>query len=586
MVKRSVVLSICVCLLLAGCVTALDEHLPYAQLPEITVATQFMLGVSPSHPTAYLTNTPIKAGEKVYMLGTDKNAAWLLVLYNHMVGWMPTFYSRTNVGNQKPAIIVEPLSDKCTRYLGATTQPTEEWASSTTGSVIVQGSIYRPQTSKAFETASLALKLSGAGTSKAAAYIHTPLTPSSAIILFTFALDNLQKDSRISFELSNPSNEPVVFQAAFFGNTCPDQVADSDFTDRLPVGILKTKLPKPTPKPTVGVETPTEQSPEGETPTPPTDAPTPTPIIITRESGPPAAKGTALPPEIEQVLTNWDRIHHSSDRTLDTSELPTVLMGQALQQQQTGLENLRKGSCYWEFTDLEPAVTLAWQQISDTEVQVDMQKHWDAKLYCKGKFSAKDSFSDPFRMRYRLLLTDQWRITEKKVLEDGEPAATATPKPGVGDNQLRSNLLNKSQRSGVPTGHRAQVAAFVDALLARLDDFQLPTLGITRRSMTAALGGNDAGDRLNSLVEEIWADWEGRAQSQGFNRNTTDPGSKGFSPFRQLVIRLIQGRQGKLKDSQQHALHNYFTRHEDASVWRQDPDAVIGAINRESFRWP
>jgi len=87
-------------------------------------------------------------------------------------------------------------------------------------------------------------------------------------------------------------------------------------------------------------------------------------------------------------------------------------------------------------------------------------------------------------------------------------------------------------------------------------------------------------------VQEVWADWQSNARSRTFDASTADPGRQGFSPFRQLIIRLIQGRQGQLSDSQQHALHNYFTRSEDASVWRRDPDAVIGAINRESFRWP
>jgi hypothetical protein len=59
-----------------------------------------------------------------------------------------------------------------------------------------------------------------------------------------------------------------------------------------------------------------------------------------------------------------------------------------------------------------------------------------------------------------------------------------------------------------------------------------------------------------------------------------------LSPFRRLVIRMIQGRQGPLVDNQQHGLWNYFSRNEESHVWSSNMDGVIGAVNRESFLWP
>ena len=43
---------------------------------------------------------------------------------------------------------------------------------------------------------------------------------------------------------------------------------------------------------------------------------------------------------------------------------------------------------------------------------------------------------------------------------------------------------------------------------------------------------------------------------------------------------------GTLADYQQHGLHNFLTRGEDASAWSSNIDGVIGAVNRESFQWP
>lgn len=238
MVNKTILAAMCVLLgsLLVACVTAVDNTLPYDQLPEITVATPFNLVASPSHPTAYLTDDLIAAGEKLQVVGTDKNAAWLLVLHNNLLGWMPTFYSRTNVATLKAPMVMEPLSDKCTKYLGATFAPDEAWVSNTSGAVFVIGSIYRPQTGKQFDDAALAIQIDGSGTATKSDYIHTMLTKSSAVVLFAFAIEDLRPNSQIKFDLTGTSDERVSFQAAFFSNDCAE---DTDASQLL---IGKTKV--------------------------------------------------------------------------------------------------------------------------------------------------------------------------------------------------------------------------------------------------------------------------------------------------------------------------------------------------------
>ena len=86
----------------------------------------------------------------------------------------------------------------------------------------------------------------------------------------------------------------------------------------------------------------------------------------------------------------------------------------------------------------------------------------------------------------------------------------------------------------------------------------------------------------------MWGEWVGLANHGGFDIYTTEPtvADHHLTPFRQLVIRMCQGRQGQLVDSQQHALHSLLTRREEPTVWQTDLNDVIGAINRDSFQWP
>lgn len=127
---------------------------------------------------------------------------------------------------------------------------------------------------------------------------------------------------------------------------------------------------------------------------------------------------------------------------------------------------------------------------------------------------------------------------------------------------------------------------FIADLTGRLGQFQLPNLGVTQSTMTDALRRSGAEDRLNALVGRVWGDWiNNEVNPKGYDAYGTDPGVTNMSPLRLLVIRMIQGRQGTLVDSQQHALHNFFTRKEETSVWVENVNGVIAAVNRESFQW-
>lgn len=600
---------------LAGCVTTIDSPLPRDQLDTITLAFQADLAASSSHPTSHLPIDPVPAGAQVRVIAADTNAAWLLVEYQNQLGWMPSFFSQMGTGRVEPPLIVKPLDGSCTQYAGATFTPAEVWLNNTQGSIIVEGSILLvPQADLA--AAALHVEIGGSGEVVASDYLHLPLTPSTNLVLFAFALQNVAQGSQISFTLDGVTEQAPAFQATFFTDQCGEERGRADQTDKslLAVGQLKTTLPTPSPSPGP-IEPPTETAtsvgtpprdvtPDPRTPRPtarpgstvsptPVPSPTPTPTTIRVTSGPRLTPPTQA--EIQELVDRWDQIHHEVDRTLDPTDLPLVLTGGALQQQEKTLRDLKKSQCYWEFTDLAPSQITEWQEISVNEVIVTMRKHWDARVYCKGKLDTRYSFDEPFFVRYQIVRTNQgWRIAEKVPLDEtveiATPRAPAQPQPTAAAqnnsneaDQLYDHLITKSRNSRVAVDYTYETDLFASTLVYRLDEFQLPREGISQQSMTNLLYQADSGDRLNGLIQEVWRDWRGLAVDQKLDPYRANPQNRGLSPYRVLVVRMIQGTQGRFSTAEQRALHNYFSRYEDPNVWHTNVRGVIGAINRENF---
>lgn len=166
------------------------------------------------------------------------------------------------------------------------------------------------------------------------------------------------------------------------------------------------------------------------------------------------------------------------------------------------------------------------------------------------------------------------------------PKSLASPSTDAfGD--LRAKILAQLTATSLATVYPQEAIQLTDSLLAHLHEFKLTTLGITTERMQSVLAQDRTGDRINALVQEVWDEWVLLSTQQGFGVRVMDPSLErhGISPFRQLTIRLIQGRQATLTDSQQHALYGFFSRNEQDVTWRNDMDSIIGAVNRESFLW-
>jgi len=203
--------------------TPVDETVVYQQLPEIGVSVETMPLASPSNPVSYLSSDPIPAGGRVRVIGTDTNGAWLLVLHGNTLGWIPAFFSGTLIGTLELPVVAVSHSDACARYLDAALAPEETWASRASGSFLIQSIIYRPQPEGPTKEASLAIEIEGGEQLSASNIDHTPLAASGEVLVFTFALDDLEEESETRFHLTGFDNEPLSFQAAFF--SCSDDGA-------------------------------------------------------------------------------------------------------------------------------------------------------------------------------------------------------------------------------------------------------------------------------------------------------------------------------------------------------------------------
>lgn len=230
-------------LILTSCVTSVDDSLPYDALPQVTLGANVSLLASPVEQDSYLSDVVLSSGTTVDLVGKDANGAWLLVLHNgETLGWMPVNYAQTGVGNIAPAILVnsETLDTNCARYINSSTEPDSPWVSDYTGSVFVVGSIYRQQVQDGFDDAELRIALRGGGRVLDADYVHTPLTETSALIMFGYKVENINDGSQIQFDLTNTESESLAFQASFFADEC-DQLA------LLPIGEERVVVSQPTP---------------------------------------------------------------------------------------------------------------------------------------------------------------------------------------------------------------------------------------------------------------------------------------------------------------------------------------------------
>lgn len=122
-----------------------------------------------------------------------------------------------------------------------------------------------------------------------------------------------------------------------------------------------------------------------------------------------------LQSDIRVLVERWDQAHYNADRYWDTGDLPSVLSGAALKEQQETVTFLQSKNCYWEIYELTTPEIIYFEQTGARSLIVDVRKNWDMDLYCNG---TKDNDDDGyFTMRYNIdQIGGEWYITEKRVI--------------------------------------------------------------------------------------------------------------------------------------------------------------------------
>ena len=138
-------------------------------------------------------------------------------------------------------------------------------------------------------------------------------------------------------------------------------------------------------------------------------------IIIVVKSRMNAPGYNDLREDIRRLIERWDLIHHHADHYLETSELDTVLRGDALQDQINAIETLKRKNCYWNIYELIPPRIVRFDVINTKLLVVEVEKKWDMDLFCNNtKVLDKDGW---FIAKYTIEKIDQqWFITKKQVV--------------------------------------------------------------------------------------------------------------------------------------------------------------------------
>ncbi|MBV7335485.1 SH3 domain-containing protein [Chloroflexi bacterium TSY] len=155
----------------------------------------------------------------------------------------------------------------------------------------------------------------------------------------------------------------------------------------------------------------------------------------------------------------------------------------------------------------------------------------------------------------------------------------ASPTPISAPNV--DELIRKINGAQISTRYTDRSKSFAQSLVRVYDQFNLPEKGITKSKMNEVLMRRDVGNRINALVQRVWSDWINETPSDRLNE--ADPSNSNLSPFKQLVVRMIQGGQLRLTGTEQLAIYNFFTRPESLSALENNMNGVIAAVNREVF---
>lgn len=150
---------------------------------------------------------------------------------------------------------------------------------------------------------------------------------------------------------------------------------------------------------------------------PPTNAPTLIEVGVTViATAPPLAveNETELLNKARRAVLLFYEIRTKADKSLDDSNLQSILMGEALEQQKQIMQTLRDKNCYWIFSNQHIRFD-TWTVFSSNLIELNVTVTEDADLYCNGEKDRGSYNSDtPYRVGFRAeRFSEHWFVTKR-----------------------------------------------------------------------------------------------------------------------------------------------------------------------------
>jgi hypothetical protein len=205
--------------------TATEAIITYNELQPMVVSTAIDLAASPSHPDAYLPGRMVQANQKLYLVGRDQNSAWLLVIDQGRLGWIPSVYSSIGVGTLNLTTISKARLEACTGYLGSILRLHDVWESNLTGMTIVQGLLYRSPAQASSGEMDLSLQIEETGQEHLLSIDSTYMETGGQIVSFTAILEGMEQGYHVKFRSNDVSAGSIPFAASFFNGDCSQAIA-------------------------------------------------------------------------------------------------------------------------------------------------------------------------------------------------------------------------------------------------------------------------------------------------------------------------------------------------------------------------
>lgn len=197
----------------------LVEQVPvfYPELVFFAVSTAARLSPAPWQSPAGLPVPAIQPNERVQLVASDPNGAWLLVLHRNTLGWLPSILLAGGSGTLSATTLAIDQANRCDGYIGSTLSLSQPWQAPADGEVSVQGIAFVPSGEAVFDW-----HMTVQETGKQIPIVTTrmDLNEGGSVVYFNQAAGWLAAGSTLEFGANEAGAGFIPFQASFYTADC------------------------------------------------------------------------------------------------------------------------------------------------------------------------------------------------------------------------------------------------------------------------------------------------------------------------------------------------------------------------------